>query len=110
MKPLVKRAPNGHRYAVPSTAHAPAPSTPRQSTSDHASAGEAHRRGQGRGMSKLTDDDVRAIRADYATGRWTHGDLAYIYGVGVSAIGNVIHRKSYTHVTDIEPTPTEQDS
>jgi hypothetical protein len=101
MRPLVKRGPNGHRYAVPPTAQAPAANPPRQSTNGHASALEPtppHRLGHGRGRSKLTDDDVRAIRADYATGRWTHRDLAYIYDVAPAAIGSVIRGKSYTHV------------
>ncbi|ORW71171.1 hypothetical protein AWC23_14870 [Mycobacterium saskatchewanense] len=76
--------------------------------------------GHGLGMAKLTDDDVRAIRAEYATGKWDRADLAYIYSVGVGAIGAVLSGRSYTHVTrgrtwkhaadDTKPTPTEQDS
>jgi len=72
------------------------------------------------GRAKLTDDEVRAIRADYAAGKWTQGELAYIYGVSVGAVGAVLSGRSYTHVTrgrtwkhaadDTEPTTTEQES
>lgn len=101
MKPLIKRAQDGRRVVVPST--------PRQSTNGHASAPKPTppQPGRHRGMSKLTDDDVRAIRADYAAGKWSVADLAYIYGVSKCAIGGVVRGKSYKHVTS-EPTPQQQ--
>ncbi|APE17089.1 hypothetical protein BOH72_19405 [Mycobacterium sp. WY10] len=68
--------------------------------------------GHGMGRAKLTDDEVRAIRADYADGKWTRKDLAYIYDISVAAINSVLGGRSYTHVTTgpTETTPTEQDS
>lgn len=124
MRPLVKRAPDGRRYLVPSTPRSPVPTVASQPTEDAESVPEPTppkpQDGQGRGKAKLTDDDVRAIRADYAAGKWERADLAYIYGVGVGAVGAVLSGRSYTHVTrgrtwkhaadDTEPTPTEQDS
>lgn len=46
---------------------------------------------------KLTAEDVRAIRADYAAGKWSQGDLAYIYGVTQSTVSAVL--SGDTHVT-----------
>ncbi|WP_136623086.1 hypothetical protein [Mycobacterium attenuatum] len=46
---------------------------------------------------KLTAEDVRSIRADYAAGKWSQGDLAYIYGVTQSTISAAL--SGDTHVT-----------
>lgn len=103
MRPLIKRAPNGMRYAVPTTPRQPVQEPPRQYTNGHNGGPKPtppHRKGQGRGMAKLTDDDVRAIRADYAAGKWTQSDLAYIYDVTPATIGRVVRNGSYTHVED----------
>lgn len=124
MRPLVKRAPDGRSYTVPSTPRYPATPRTAQLAEDVESGAEPTppkpQDGHGLGMAKLTDNDVRAIRADYAAGKWSQSDLAYIYGVGVGAIGAVLNGRSYTHVTrgrtwkhaadDTEPTTTEQDS
>lgn len=56
---------------------------------------------------KLTAEDVQAIRVNYAAGKWSQADLAYIYGVTQSTISAALNGD--THVTT-EPTPTEQDS
>lgn len=119
MRPLVKRTATGVRYAVPSTPRRPLPALTAQSvdgapghaepTPPQGESPDKPQPGHSMGRAKLTDDDVRAIRADYAEGKWTRQDLAYVYGVGVAAIGNVLNGRSYTHVTT-EPTPTEQDS
>lgn len=55
---------------------------------------------------KLDDDDVRAIRADYAEGKWRQGDLAYICGVTQSTISAVVSGDTWAHVTD---QPIEQE-
>lgn len=119
MRPLVKRAPDGRPYAVPSTPRRPVPPLtaqlddgtpdPAEPTPPQGEPPHKPQPGHGMGRAKLTDDEVRAIRAEYAEGKWTRQDLAYIYGVGVAAIGNVLSGRSYTHVTT-EPTSTEQDS
>ena len=59
------------------------------------------------GMAKLTDDEVRAIRADYVAGRWGRKDLADIYGVTPCTISNVVSWRSYSHVI---PLPEQQES
>lgn len=125
MRPLVKRAPDGCRYLVPSTLRYPATPMSPQPTEDAESVPEPTpprpQEGRGFGMAKLTDDEVRAIRAEYATGKWDRADLAYIYGVSVGAVGAVLNGRSYTHITRgrtwrhaandaAEPTTTEQDS
>lgn len=50
--------------------------------------------------AKLTEDDVREIRADYAAGRWCIKDLADIYGVTQPTMSAVVHRRTWRHVTD----------
>lgn len=47
--------------------------------------------------AKLTEDDVRAIRAAYASGAG-RGDLSRAYGVTFQAITLVVQRKTWTHV------------
>lgn len=117
MRPLVKRSPTGHLYTVPSAPLRPLPPLSPQPTDDAESVPEptppqeepAHKPqpGHGMGRAKLTDEDVRAIRAAYAAGKWSQHDLAYIYGVTQSTISAVV--SGDTHVTT-GPTPREQDS
>ena len=49
------------------------------------------------GQSKLTHDDVRAIRSDTTH---TKEELCEIYGVQISAINNVLARRTYKDVPD----------
>lgn len=58
---------------------------------------ETVRRGDGHGMSKLTEDDVRAIRAAVASGD-THTEVAIRYGVSKGAISCVWRRVTWRHV------------
>jgi|SRR6516164_8689393 hypothetical protein len=55
---------------------------------------DRHSRGERNGWAKLTDDDVRAIRASSET-QWT---LARRYGVWQGTIWQIIHHKHWTHV------------
>lgn len=107
MRPLVKRAPDGRRYLVPSTPRYPAtPLSPQPvEVADGVPESTPSKRVDRR--PKLTAEDVRAIRADYAAGKWSQGDLAYIYGVTQSTISATLNGD--THVTS-GPTPREQDS
>lgn len=113
MRPLIRRTPDGRPYAVPSAPQHREPEPARQPTSD--TPGVPRRtpprpqEGQGLGRAKLTDDEVRAIRTEYSAGKWTRKDLAYIYDVGLAAIGNVLSGRSYTHVIT-EPTALQQES
>lgn len=126
MKPLIKRTPDGRRYTVPTpprhngaeAARPVAPQLMNGPASDlHApcegmgppSRPVPPQEGRHMGRAKLTDDEVRVIRALYAEGKWTRGDIAYIYKVSVPTISKVVRRVSYTHVT-AEPTPREQES
>lgn len=113
MRPLIRRTPDGRPYAVPSPPRHREPEPTRQLASGTPSGPEPApprpQEGQGRGRAKLADAEVRAIRAEYAAGKWTRKDLAYIYDVGVAAIGNVLSGHSYSHVST-EATPREQDS
>jgi len=96
MRPLVRRAPNGMRYTTPSGA----PPPPRQSANGHASAAEATPPPRREPRAKLTEADVRAIRADYAAGKWNQADLAYIYGVSQSNMSCVVGGKTWRHVIE----------
>lgn len=57
-------------------------------------------RGERQGSAKLTEQNVIAIRTQYVSGHPINGlkPLAKLYGVGLSAIGDVINRKSWTHI------------
>lgn len=54
--------------------------------------------GENIGVSKLTERDVIAIRAAYATGKFFHRELAKLFGVHKSHISRIINRKSWTHI------------
>ena len=49
-----------------------------------------------RGMSKLSDDDVRFIRANYPM--MTSSALAEKFGVSKKAVLNILHKRTYTDV------------
>ena len=53
------------------------------------------RRGSHNGRAKLTALDVVEIRILYATGYYSHQDLAHRYGVGRSTIGHVINNYTW---------------
>ncbi len=55
--------------------------------------------GGGRFASRLTPDDVRRIRLLYAAGGWTYATLGVKFGVDSRAIGRVVQRQSWAHVT-----------
>ena len=52
------------------------------------------------GRAKLTDDDVRAIRRMYAAGGVSLLALADEFGVDQTAVGFIVRRVRWTHVTD----------
>lgn len=107
MRPLVKRAPDGRPYTVPSAPRRPLPVL--VARLDDGAPGHAESTPPKRPdrRPKLTAEDVRAIRTDYAAGKWSQGDLAYIYGVTQSTISAALNGD--THVTT-ETTPTEQEN
>jgi hypothetical protein len=117
-RPLVRTAPNGTRYIaqgdlpsrprytsgpVPSQPASEPPTTPESTPKPKARpkpTGNTKRR-------KLTDDDVRSIRAEYAAGRWNQADLAYIYGVTQNTVQALLCCRTHRHV---KPQPDEQES
>ena len=59
---------------------------------------ERLRRGESLHLSKLTEDDVRAIRAEYATGTISTVALGAKYGVNNTTIGYIVRRVTWKHV------------
>jgi len=57
-----------------------------------------HHRGERHGLAKLTDHQVRSIRAEYARGGISQGQLAAKYGTTQSNVWRVIHRTRWAHV------------
>lgn len=52
--------------------------------------------GEGHGMSKLTENDVRELRRRF--GSTTLVSLAKEFGISVTHVCNIVHRKNWTHV------------
>lgn len=110
-RPLIRTAPNGRPYIAArdlptSPRYTPGP-RPAQPASGPATAPEPTPKATADRCPKLTDDDVRAIRAEYAAGRWTQTDLAYIYGVNQSTVQAVVRGRTHKHV---QPQPDKQES
>jgi hypothetical protein len=61
---------------------------------------ERQAKGETNGRAKLTDDDVRAIRATYVLRSRTHGQaaLARQFGVSGPLIGQITRRELWRHV------------
>lgn len=59
---------------------------------------KGHRRGSGHFLAKLTEDDVREMRALYAKGGWTHKQLGEKYNVNRVAITLILNGKNWAHV------------
>jgi hypothetical protein len=57
-----------------------------------------HATGTRNGQSRLSADDVCAIRARYAQGGITYQALAHQFGVGLTTVHWVIHRVTWTHL------------
>jgi hypothetical protein len=106
-RPLIRVAPDGRRYVDPYVMpdpprHPDATETP-QSASD---VGIGPQPASGSTRPKLRDEDVRAIRRDYAAARWSMADLAYIHDVSHGTIQSLLAGRTYA---DVKPQPDEQD-
>lgn len=55
-------------------------------------------RGERQGSAKLTEEKVRAIRAEYATGRIIYDILGPKYGVSRAVACSVVTRRTWKHV------------
>jgi hypothetical protein len=71
--------------------------TPKQNKADSRGHGTLAK-GVTSGMSKLTDEAVLAMRARYATGLVTHGEIARDHGITRANAGKIVHGKLWTHV------------
>jgi hypothetical protein len=56
------------------------------------------KRGEGNVRAKLTDDDVREIRALHATGKYTYQEIGDAFGVSNTNISSIVRRITWTHV------------
>ena len=58
-------------------------------------------KGEANGSAKLTEDDVRIIRATYVRYSGTHGyrGLARQFGVDHTVIGDIVRREIWGHVS-----------
>lgn len=57
-----------------------------------------HPRGEGNPKAKLTADDVRAIRAEYARGGVSLRDLGARYGIYFTTVGAIVRRQKWAHI------------
>ena len=48
--------------------------------------------------AKLTDDQVRAMREEYAAGEKNYNDIAVDYGVSAVTVGLIIRRQTWQHI------------
>ncbi len=61
--------------------------------------------GASNGMSKLSEDDVLAIRRRHAGGERTRGELATEYGVTIACVDQLLNRSRWAHVPRDPETP-----
>jgi hypothetical protein len=62
-------------------------------------------RGERSGMSKLTEQDVRDIQANYLLCRVTKAELARQFGVNKSAVGRILNGQGWRHVAGLREHP-----
>jgi len=61
---------------------------------------ECWRRGEQHHASNLTEAAVREIRGIYAAGGISHRALGAKYGVGPSAVADIVHHRTWKHIDD----------
>lgn len=69
-----------------------------QDNMDDRTARERQVRGTRSSKAKLTEDQVRQMRALYATGAVRKVDLAAQFGIGFSTVRQVLNRQTWRHV------------
>jgi hypothetical protein len=57
-------------------------------------------RGERSASAKLTERDVRAIRAEYAAGGLIQAEIGARYGVSNVQVSNIVNRKKWAHLPD----------
>jgi len=63
----------------------------------HAEGRASDRKGEKHGQAKLTDDDVREVRALYADG-WLQREIAEEFGIAQSNVSIICRGKAWKHV------------
>ena len=71
--------------------------TPKNNCADTARHGRSNK-GERHGLARLTEEKVKAIRAEYATGIASYESLGRKHGVTGSAILAVVRRRNWKHV------------
>jgi HNH endonuclease len=71
--------------------------TPKGNAADRERNGK-HPHGTQSKLATITDDTVRAIRSDHATGKFTLKKLSAKYGPHYSQISNIVRRKQWAHL------------
>jgi ribosome-binding protein aMBF1 (putative translation factor) len=56
--------------------------------------------GERNGMSKLTPDQIRLIRADHAAGGLSYERLAAKHQLGIATVFGIVKRSAWKHVSD----------
>ncbi len=54
--------------------------------------------GEKNSQSKLTNEKVLSIRAEYSTDNFTQKELGLKYGASQQEISNIVNRKTWTHI------------
>ena len=55
--------------------------------------------GENSGASKLSAEDVRRIRHEYAEGREKYAEIAKRFGVAAATVGAIVTRKTWRHIS-----------
>lgn len=55
-------------------------------------------KGEDTGSAKLTDDQVKAMRNEYAVGGVSYSELAVRYGVAKPTVGNIVRGEKWKHL------------
>jgi hypothetical protein len=71
--------------------------TPKGNHADRLKHGTSNR-GENHGQARLTAEDVRAIRAEYAAGGVTQQAIADRYRVSRLTVGDAINRRTWAHL------------
>jgi len=71
--------------------------TYRENSEDKLRHGRSNR-GSQHARAKLTEEQVRSIRAEVTPARGSQAALARKYGVSIMTINNVVHRRSWAHL------------
>lgn len=55
-------------------------------------------KGEKHPCSKLSEIDVLTIRKQYSTGKYSHQQIADVYDISKTQVGDIIRKRSWTHI------------